>query len=390
MIAPAGGAGPGLEGASSVAAMHLRAGAKLGFSAALAVLVVSGGCGSEEADREGADASAPVEEQASASDAVLDELGDDDPGCAAAVSVEGEVVWTGAGGLADVDAEVAIDETTVFDVGSTSKPLTATLVLLLDEQGVLDLDAPIGTLVDGLPAWGEEVTLAQLLLHTGGVPDYVELLYDAGYEDADTTTTAAALELLAEEEQLDGEPGERFEYSNSGYLLAAVAVEEATGEDFADVMAAEVFEPLELDAEVDPITSDPAKATSYVGDGDEWEVADSAWEQVGDGAVQTTATELVTWAPELWDPELGEDVAITRLADAVPDDEAGDDYGYGIEIADDDELGAVLSHSGAWAGFVADLVALPDDEVAAAVTCNTPDLLDPSEAARALAAVWRP
>lgn len=363
----------------------------------LAAVVLAGACGttSDDSPPEPAQVPAPgdegADEREAASDEVLAELAEDEPGCAAAVSVAGEVGWTGAAGLADVAAGEPITDETVFDVGSTSKPFTATLVLLLAEQGALDLDAPIADLVDGLPAWGEEVTLDQLLHHTAGVPDYVELLYDEGYEDPDTTTTDDALDLLAEEDELDFEPGSEFAYSNSGYLLAAEAVEAATGEAFAEAMAAEVFGPLDLAAEVDPVTTDPDKATSYVDEGgDDWVVADSAWEQVGDGAIQTTASELVRWAPELWAPEVGDDVATTRLDGAVADTEAGGEYGYGIGIEQDDDLGTVLSHAGAWAGFVSDLVVLPDDEVAAAVTCNTPDLLDPTEAARDLVAVWQP
>lgn len=358
--------------------------------ASLALAACGGGdVGDGEADRaDEAEAGTASDATAAEAAALFDEVADDGPGCAAAVGVDGEPVWADGFGVAELDSGEPIGDDTVFDVGSTSKIFTATLVLLLAEQGQLDLDAPLSDVLEDLPAWSDDVSLRQLLLHTAGVPDYVELLADEGYDDADTTTAGDALDALAEVEELDFEPGERFEYSNSGYFLAAEAVTAAAGEPFADVMAAEVFGPYDLDAEVDPVTDDPRRATSYESDGDDgWSVADSAWEQVGDGAIQTTPTELVVWAEELWDPTLGDEVAAARLEDVVDDDE---DLGYGLGIVVDehDELGPVLSHSGAWAGFVSDLVVLPDQQVAAAVTCNQPDLVDPTEAATALAELW--
>jgi CubicO group peptidase (beta-lactamase class C family) len=366
-----------------------RSSAALAFVLVGPLLLVACGEEPEDAVGDGPPLTEPTEEQLAASDALFADIDQDGPGCAAAVSVDGEQPWAGGWGVADVESGDELSEDTVFDVGSTSKPFTATLVLLLAERGDLELDAPLSDVLDDLPDWADQVTLDQMLHHTSGIPDYVDLLYDEGFEDTDRTTDEDALEALGEVEDLDFEPGDHFEYSNSGYFLAAEAVEEATGEDFADVVAEELFGPYDLAAEVDPVTDDPLKARSYVADSDGWAVADSAWEQVGDGGVQTSPTQLVWWASELWSPLVGDQVADARLADPVDDGE-GLRYGAGIVIDEHDELGTVLSHSGSWAGFVTDLVVLPDDQVAAAVSCNTPDVLDPTEAAYALVEIWQP
>jgi len=351
----------------------------------------SGGAGSE-ADGSLPDQPAPIEgteEQVASSEALFAEVDADGPGCSAAVAVGPDLLWSAGFGLADLEGGDAIHRETVFDIGSTTKPFTATLVLLLAERGDLDLDAPLSDVLDDLPEWSDEVTLGQLLHHTSGVPDYIDLLYDEGFDDADTTTDEDALEALRDADELDFEPGERFEYSNSGYFLAAEAVEAATGEDFADVMAEELFEPYDLFAVVDPLFADPLKATSYVAEGDEWVVADSAWEQVGDGGMQTSPEQLVFWAAELWDPLIGDDLTAARL-DEVVDDGEGAGYGAGIVVEEEDTFGTVLSHGGAWAGFVADLVVVPEQQLAAAVTCNTPDLVDPTDAAYSLLEIWAP
>jgi len=334
----------------------------------------------------GGESGATTGELEAASDELLDDLAEDEPGCAAAVLVGDELVWTGAAGMADLDDGQPIDDDTVFDIGSVSKTFTATLVLLLAEQGEIDLDAPLSDVLGDLPPWADEITADQLLHHTSGVPDYIDLLYDEGFDDADRTTDQDALAALAAVDELEFEPGSEFAYSNSGYFLLAEVVDSVTGQDFAEVAADELFAPYDLAAEVDPLTDDPAKAISYVPAGDDWEVADSRWEQVGDGGIQSGPDELVTWAAELWDPQIGEEVGEVRLEDPEPVPGEGA-YGAGVFISDDPELGRLVGHDGAWAGFVADLLATPEHETAVAATCNTP-AHDPASLTADLLEIW--
>jgi CubicO group peptidase (beta-lactamase class C family) len=81
---------------------------------------------------------------------------------------------------------------TVFDIGKVTNQLTATAVLLLADEGELRLDDPVSAYVDGLPAWADDVTVTNLIHHTSGLPDYVDLLTDQGFEPQDPTTQAQA------------------------------------------------------------------------------------------------------------------------------------------------------------------------------------------------------
>ena len=96
------------------------------------------------------------------------------------VGVEGEVIWTGVGGLADVPAQRPVDPATTFPIGSVSKQFTATVVLLLVQDGELSLDDPLSRWVPGLPPWSESVTVGQAMHQVSGLPDYVDLRLDAG------------------------------------------------------------------------------------------------------------------------------------------------------------------------------------------------------------------
>ena len=117
---------------------------------------------------------------------------------------------------------------TVFDIGKVTNQLTATAVLLLADEGELRLDDPVSTYLDGLPGWADDVTVTNLIHHTSGLPDYVDLLTDQGFEPQDPTTQTQALEALGTTAELQFAPGSIFRHSNSDYLLLAEIVRAAT------------------------------------------------------------------------------------------------------------------------------------------------------------------
>jgi CubicO group peptidase (beta-lactamase class C family) len=299
-------------------------------------------------------------------DAVLAGLPADQPGCAAALYDDDAIAWTGARGLADVEAEVPIGEGTVFDIGSTSKQFTATAVLLLVQRGELSLDDTLDGFVPELPQWAAAVTIRHLLHHTSGIPDYLHLV---GRDLDERVTVEQTVDALADVGTLQFDPGEHFRYSNSGYFLLSLVVEAVDGRTLADFLADEVFATARIDAVVDPVPDMADHAKSYEPFYGRPVEAVALWEQTGDGAVQITAAELAEWGAQYWQPTVGGDQLLAaRTADAV---EAEDGFSYGAGIFIGEDAGqTVLGHGGRWAGFVAELLILPDARLAAAVTCN--------------------
>lgn len=265
----------------------------------------------------------------------------DDPsaGCTAAVSSDGEVVWAEAfGGDLTVDTRV--------DIASVSKQFTATAILLLG----VDVGSTVADHLDGVPDWVGEVTVGELLHMESGIPDYVSYLP----RDV-VTSNADVLEVLDEME------AEEPDYSNTSYVLLAEIVEAVDGRDLPTYLTAEVFDPLELDAIVDP------RGTLL---------------QTGDGAIRTTPTELVEWAAQYWAPTIGpDDITERRLENA-------ESYGAGIISVPDDELGPLLYHDGLW-DHATTFDLLPEERLAAAVTCTDPDMPEADEdLAYALLEIW--
>ena len=308
------------------------------------------------------------------------------PGCSAAVGVEGDVVWAGARGLADLETGAEITEGTVFDIASVSKQFTATAILLLVQAGKLSLDDTLATHVPGLPAWAETVTVAQVMNQTSGIPDYIGLLEDEGYEYSDPTTQEQALQALANVPELEFEPGERFDYSNSNYFLLGDIVARVSGQPLPAFLSAEVFKPLDLTMVMDP-KAIPGSALPYDDDEDtgEYSVSVTAWEQVGDGGIQTTPSQLVRWADNYRTGRLGGqgllDSQLAGAADTGSGD--GDRYGAGIFVLPDGSL----DHDGSWAGYVTAFHVSADRRTAVAVSCNT-DAQDPGAIAEELEGIW--
>ncbi|MEB3981444.1 serine hydrolase [Mycobacterium sp. 663a-19] len=306
------------------------------------------------------------------------------PGCSAAVGVEGKVVWTGVRGVADISTGDAITPQTVFDIASVSKQFTATALLLLVDAGEVALDDPLSRYVPELP-WSGAVTVGQLMHQTSGVPEYVGLLEAQGFQLGDRTTEDQALRALAGVPKLEFAPGSRFDYSNSNYLLLGEIVHRISRKPLAQYLTEKIFDPLGLAMVVDPIGQVPGKAVAYEKGSDGYRATRSGWEQVGDGGIQTTPSQLVRWADNYRTGRLGgPKLRAAQLAGAVPTEPGGGDrYGAGIYAL----ANGTLDHDGAWGGFVTAFRVSKDRATSLAVSCNT-DKQDPEALADALGKAW--
>ncbi len=168
------------------------------------------------------------------------------PALSAAVSIDGQMVWRGAVGFADVEAGTATNFDTRFRLGSTSKAITAIAVGKLIDQGKLNLDQPIQDYVSAYPAQKWPVTLGQVMSHRAGIRDYGLCLCFPIWEHQNRRPFKSVDEevALVANSALEFEPGTNFQYTSPGYNLAGAAVEKASGETFGTYLANAVFQPL--------------------------------------------------------------------------------------------------------------------------------------------------
>lgn len=163
------------------------------------------------------------------------------PGVSLAVVHEGKLIKTKGYGFLNRELSVKARPSSLFPIASMSKPLTATGLMLLVEAGKVDLDAPISTYIAKTPEHWADITVRHLLTHTAGLSESVYSGKLSRLAQADKFVRQAA------KAPLDFQPGESWMYSNTGYYLAAIIIENVSGQPFETFMKARVFDPLAME-----------------------------------------------------------------------------------------------------------------------------------------------
>jgi serine beta-lactamase-like protein LACTB len=166
------------------------------------------------------------------------------PGIGAAVLLEGEPVWSAGFGMSDLEDSAPATSSTLFRLGSISKPITATAILQLSERGKLDLDAPVQKYCPPFPQKEWPITARELLGHLGGIRHY-------SADGKGDIPGDSARHFLSMEESLQifagdplvAKPGTKFNYSTYGYTLLGCVLEGAASQKYADYVRENIFKP---------------------------------------------------------------------------------------------------------------------------------------------------
>jgi CubicO group peptidase (beta-lactamase class C family) len=279
--------------------------------------------------------------------------------------------------MANLEHDVPIGPETVFRIGSTSKQMTAGAIALLAEEGVLSLDDPLTRWIPELPAYADDVTVRHMLNHTGGLRDYLALKGMAGYRGTDWYSDGDALEMIVRQRQLNFEPGSDHLYSNSGYFLASVIVERATGMSLAEYAGESMFRPLGMESthfHNDPTRVVRNRATGYAPIENGYRIFETILPMIGDGGVFTTVQDLAAWVHNLVEPTRigGKRWRDVMLAPGVLSNGDTIDYALGLYYGEHRGLRTV-GHSGGFVGFRADLTRYPDHDLTVYALCNRSD-----------------
>jgi CubicO group peptidase (beta-lactamase class C family) len=298
----------------------------------------------------------------------------DSPGCALGVIQDGKLTYARGYGQASLEHSVPITARTVFDIGSTSKQFTAAAIGLLAQDGKLGVEDEVHDWVPELAPWDSDVTLDLLLHHTSGIPDYLGLMFRAGIDAADLTTPAQALEHLSKVQKLLFPPGSKYEYSNSNYFLLSLVIERASGQPFHELARARLFEPLGMTSTLlfhDHTLVIPHRATGYAQrEGGGFGVAMSDFEQLGDGAVQTSVEDLARWDANFTSWKVGGEALRQFLHETGKlNDGKAIEYARGLMVDRYRGL-ARVSHGGSWAGYRAQLMRFPEQKTSIVCLCN--------------------
>mgnify|MGYP003575505695 CR=1 FL=1 len=250
-------------------------------------------------------------------------------------------------GLANREWNIANDGDTKFRLGSVSKQFTAVAIMQLRERGLVDIDAPVKTWLPDAPASWDAITPRHLMAHTAGLPNVTALPAFQTYKTQATTPQATL--ALFRDLPLDFQPGQRFAYSNSGYLLLSLIIEKASGQSYADYVDAHLFRPLNMADSGYDVSSVilPRRASGYTPSRSgaiNAEYVNMVVPQ-GAGALYSTTRDLLKWEQGLFGGRLLNAESMALLTTPVRDG-----YALGLTVQPRDD-GATLSHAGGIEGF---------------------------------------
>ncbi|HEY4583475.1 MAG TPA: serine hydrolase domain-containing protein [Lysobacter sp.] len=304
-------------------------------------------------------------------DALMRDYDADVPGASLLVLHDGVPRVRRGYGLADLEAGTPATPRSNYRLASVSKQFTAAAVLLLAQDGRLRLDDPVRRWLPTLPAAADAVTLHHLLTHTSGLLDYEDLMDPA---DTRQVRDVDVLRLLETQDRTYFAPGSDYRYSNSGYALLALVVERASGQRYADFLAARIFRPLGMTRTVayEAGRSEVAdRAFGYSVENGAWRRTDQSTTSavLGDGGLYSSIDDLAKWDAALYDDRLLTHASRElAFAPATATDDPEVRYGYGWRIT-----AGMLWHSGESIGFRNVILRWPQQRLTVVLLTNRDD-----------------
>jgi CubicO group peptidase (beta-lactamase class C family) len=316
---------------------------------------------------------APIQEAADVLDTYVDTT--EVPSVSGAIALDGEVVWTGAFGHADLTHRIPATDSTRYRIASISKPFASTLALMLAEEGRLDLDSPIRSYLSLFPEKQAPITARQLLSHTAGIRHY------EGDEFRSNTRYESRLGPVAifADDDLEHEPGSAYSYSTYGYTLASAVLEAAADSSFLELLDARIAEPLNLTSLTAEKTEAviPNKASFYLVETEAETTrvvnapfVDNSNKWAG-GGLLATPEDITRFALGLLQGNLLPDDRVAELfAPEAPIEDESHHYGLGWFVEKDDQGRRRVWHTGGAMGGSGILAFFPEREMVIATLAN--------------------
>ena len=310
------------------------------------------------------------------------------PGLSLLVARDGNIVLAQGYGLANVELQVPVKPETVFQSGSVGKQFTATAVMMLVEEGKINLDDPIVKYFKNAPTSWREVTVRELLSHTAGFTDYPENFdFRKDYTEADLLKIVEGIPLAFE-------PGTKWSYSNLGYLTLGILIHNVTGKFYGDFLQERIFQPLGMTttriiSEADIVPNRAAGYRLVKGELKNQEWVSPTLNTTADGALYFSILDLAKWDAALYTEKLlkrsslDQMWTVTKLKNGQPN---SGQYGFGWSILDKDGH-RVLDHGGAWQGFKSHISRYVDDKLTVVVLANL-EQADPAVVAHQVAKIY--
>lgn len=299
------------------------------------------------------------------------------PGIGLAVCRDGKIIKATGYGLANVELDVPVTPETIFQTGSVGKQFTSMAVMMLLEEGKLALDDKMAKYIPESPAAWKNITLRQLLTHTSGIADYggEEGTMGKGVINFRKDYTEDELIQAFAKMPMDFHPGEKWSYSNTGYVLLGIIIHRVTGQFYGDFLQERIFRPLGMtstriisEADIVPHRSSGYRMVKGQLKNQEW--VSPSLNTTADGALYTNVVDLAKWDAALYTTKLVRQSSFDQMWSPVKLNNGKTcPYGFGWAVGSSDGH-RIVAHDGAWQGFTMSIARYLDDKLTIIVMTN--------------------
>ena len=297
------------------------------------------------------------------------------PGTQLAISRNGNVIFSKAWGMADLEHTIPLTTESILEAGSVSKQFTAAAILLLEQQGKLLLDDDVKKYIPEMPDYGWPITLRQMMQHKSGIRDWGAVVAIAGWpRSTKTYNNDDALYVITNQKALNYKPGDEYLYSNSNYNLFAIIVQRVSGMSLADFTRKNIFEPAGMKHtqwrdNFKRIV--PGRAMAYSRSGTAYQTNMPNEYVYGNGGLLTTAEDLLIWNNYYLNGRLGTPSLLAKQLATSPLN-SGIMHRYAAGLFVGTARGwKYIAHDGATASYRANLEAYPEPALSIAWLSNT-------------------
>lgn len=298
------------------------------------------------------------------------------------VSQDDQIVFEKGYGMANFEHDVANAPYTKFRIGSITKQFTAMAIMILEEQGKLKTDDPVSKFISDSPEAWTDVTIHHLLNHTSGIPSFTSMF--TYRRDMMLPQSVSQMMARFKGKKLNFQPGEKFQYSNSGYYLLGAIIEKASGKTYEEFLREEICKPLKLNdtgyERFIPILKHRASGYQRSGRGASHAPYLDMSQPYAAGSMYSTVRDL-----NLWDQALRQGKLISKERYERMYQPGKRNYAYGWNVGKKLNRRSI-SHGGGINGFQTEILRFPEEKLCVVVLCNiTPS--NPARVARDLAAI---
>jgi CubicO group peptidase (beta-lactamase class C family) len=279
---------------------------------------------------------------------------------------DGKVLIDKGYGFANLEWQLPNTPTTKFRLGSLTKQFTAASILLLEERGKLKVEDPVKKYMADAPAAWDKVTIFHLLTHTSGIPSLTS--FPDFQARKGESMTPEKLVAWFRDKPLEFEPGEKWNYSNSGYILLGYLIEKISGQTYSDFVQQNIFTPLGMkDSGYDSNAAIIVHRAAGYTQGLKGPVNTAYVDMTipfSAGALYSTTEDLLRWEQGLFGGKVLTAASLTKMTTPFKQD-----YAFGLGVVTNNGR-KVITHAGGIEGFNTQLSYYPDDKLVVAVLAN--------------------